>query len=316
MRILPLIAALALAMPAAAAPYLLVGNKGEDTVSFIDLADGQEKMRVPTGKMPHEIAVSSDGKRAAVVAYGDKTIDIFEVESGKLLQRIDLAPNLRPHGIIWLADGRIIATTEGSQSIVQLSPDFKQIDSISTAQQSSHMVAVDAAGTRAYVANIGSGTVSVIDLVERKKLADIPVGTKPEAIALSHDGKTLWVGDLSAPVVHVVDVESRAITGTIEIEPVAIRLAVSPDGKNVVSSNVLAGSISVIDTASGKVERTIKVSGEQAAGQVTLIFSPDGSKLYAAETGRDKVAEIDFATGTVIRRLEAGKNGDGLAIAG
>jgi YVTN family beta-propeller protein len=114
----------------------------------------------------------------------------------------------------------------------------------------------------------------------------------------------------------VVDVESRAITGTIEIEPVAIRLAVSPDGKKVVSSNVLAGTISVIDAASRKVERTIMVSGEQAAGQVTLLFSPDGSKLYAAETGRDKVAEIDFATGSVIRRLEAGKNGDGLAIAG
>jgi YVTN family beta-propeller protein len=301
--------------PVLAQPTLLVGNKGEDTVSFIDLSDGRERMRVPTGKMPHEIAMSPDGKRAAVVAYGDKTIDIFEVANGKMMRRIDLAPNLRPHGIVWLADGRIVATTEGTQSLVQLSPDFAQMDSIATAQQGSHMVATDPAGSVAYVANIGSGSVSVIDLKARKKLADIAVGARPEAIALSQDAKTLWVGDLAAPVVHIVDVDSRKVTGTINVEPVAIRLLLSPDGTKLVSSNVAAGSISVIDTANAKVERTIKVSGEQAAGQVTLLFSNDGRKLYAAETGRDKVAEIDFVTGNVIRRFDVGKNGDGLAIA-
>ena len=58
---------------------LLVGNKGEDTVSFIDLASGGELARLPTGRMPHEIAISPDGKQAAVVAYGGTTIDIFDI---------------------------------------------------------------------------------------------------------------------------------------------------------------------------------------------------------------------------------------------
>lgn len=44
--------------------------------------------------------------------------------------------------------------------------------------------------------------------------------------------------------------------------------------------------------------------------------SADGKRLYAAETGDNKVAEIDLASGTVLRRLPAGKQGDGLAIAG
>src|SRR3546814_5891872 len=60
---------------------LLVGNKGEDTLSFIDLATGKELGRAQTGHMPHEIAISPDGKQAAVVAYGGKTIDIFDVRS-------------------------------------------------------------------------------------------------------------------------------------------------------------------------------------------------------------------------------------------
>ena len=59
--------ALLLAAPAAA-ETLLVGNKGEDTLSLIALASGEELARLPTGKMPHEIAISPDGKQAAVVA--------------------------------------------------------------------------------------------------------------------------------------------------------------------------------------------------------------------------------------------------------
>ena len=46
-----------------------------------------------------------------------------------------------------------------------------------------------------------------------------------------------------------------------------------------------------------------------------MLFSPDSKRLYAAETGHDKVAEIDVATAKVLRRIAAGKQGDGLAIA-
>src|SRR5688572_21703337 len=62
----------------AAGAVLLVGNKGEDTVSFVDLASGRELGRSPTGKWPHEIAVSPDGRQAAVVSYGAAAVDLFD----------------------------------------------------------------------------------------------------------------------------------------------------------------------------------------------------------------------------------------------
>lgn len=299
----------------AIAETLLVGNKSEDTVSFIDLATGTERARVATGDMPHEIAISPDGKQAAVVAYGGTTVDIFDVATAKLSKRVDIAPNSRPHGIAWLDDGRIVATTEGSETLTLLSADMAKVEQVSTAQKTSHMVAIGPKGGLAYVANIGSGTVSVIDTDTNAKLADIAVGSKPEGIALSPDGRWLWVGDLDEPVVHIVDMQSRKVTEKVGIDPVAIRVLFSPDGKWVVTSNIASGNLSVIDAATRKLVRTIKVSGEQAAGQVTILFSRDGKRIYAAETGRDQVAEIDFATGEVLRRIPAGKNGDGLAIA-
>ncbi len=101
---------------------LLIGNKGEDTLSFIDLKSGREIARRETGPNPHEIAISPDGFLAAVVNYGGDTVDIFEVASHSKIETISLAPNKRPHGIVWLDDGRIIATTEGSDSLTIISP--------------------------------------------------------------------------------------------------------------------------------------------------------------------------------------------------
>jgi YVTN family beta-propeller protein len=177
------------------------------------------------------------------------------------------------------------------------------------------MVAVTPDAKRAFVANIGSGTVSVIDLAAGKKIRDITTGGKPEGIAVTPDGKQLWVGDLDAPRVQAFDTTSYVRLAEVAVPPVAIRVLASPDGKWIATSNIAAGSISLIDPARLKVARTITVSGEQAAGQVTLLFSPDGTRLYAAETGRDQVAEIDVASGKLLRRIPAGKNGDGLAIA-
>ena len=60
--------------------------------------------------------------------------------------------------------------------------------------------------------------------------------------------------------------------------------------------------------------RSFPVSGDPAAAQVTLIWSSDGKRLYAAETMRNQIAEIDADTGKVLRRIDVGKNGDGLAV--
>ncbi|HET9335684.1 MAG TPA: YncE family protein [Sphingomicrobium sp.] len=297
-------------------PVLLIGNKGEDTVSFVDLASGKELGRSPTGRMPHEIAISPDGKQAAVVAYGGTTIDLFDVASRTRLKAIDLAPNEGPHGIAWLKDGRIIVTTERSQSIAVVDPSAGKVSSsIKTDQQGTHMVAVTADGTTAYTANIPAGTVSVIDLTQAKKLRDIAVGGRPEGIALSKDELVLWVGDLEGSRVQAFDTDTFDRLAEVKTGGVPIRVAASPDGKWIVTSNLAAGGLTIIDAATRTHVRDVALSGEQEAGQVTILFSADGSRLYAAETGRDTIAEVDLASGQVLRRLPAGKNGDGLAIA-
>lgn len=313
-RIAAALCAISLAAQPAAAETLLVGNKGEDTLSIIALGTGAELARVPTGKMPHEIAVSPDGKQAAVVAYGSTTIDVIDVAKRTKLKTIDLSPNQRPHGLLWLSDGRLVATTEGSDSVAVVAPDGT-LTSIATGQKGTHMIVVAPDNRTAYTANIASGTVSVIDLKDGKKLRDLTIGGKPEGLALTRGGRELWVGDLDAPRVSIWDTATGEKIAEQAVDPVAIRVLASPDGKLVATSNIAAGTISLFDAETRAPLKTITVSGEQAKGQVTLLFSADSKRLYAAETGHDQVAEIDVARGEVLRRIAAGKNGDGLAIA-
>lgn len=295
---------------------LLIGNKGEDTVSFVDLGSGKELGRSPTGRMPHEIAISPDGKQAAVVAYGDKTIDLFDVATRTKIRTIDLAPNEGPHGIAWLKNGRIVVTTERSQSIAVVDPVAgKLVASIKTDQPGTHMVAVTADGTTAYTSNIPAGTVTVVDLAGGKKLRDVAVGGRPEGIALSRDELVLWVGDLEGSRVQAFDTDTFDRLAEVKTGGVPIRVTASPDGRWIVTSNLGSGSLSIIDAVSRTHVRDVALSGDEKAGQVTILFSGDGKLVYAAETGSDVVAEVDLKSGTVLRRLPAGKNGDGLAIA-
>lgn len=317
MRFLLFAAALMLTALPATAQTLVVGNKGEDSVSFVDLTTGREVRRVPTASMPHEVAISPDGGQAAVVAYGGQTIDLFDVATARRIERIDLGTNRRPHGLVWQGD-RLIATTQGSDTLTLVRVAAKgagdRVTQIASGQKGTHMVAVAADGRRAYVANMESGSIGVIDLVARRKLRDVKVGTEPEGIALSPDGTRLWVADRKGDAVHILDTADLREVGRVKTGSTPIRVAISPDGRQAIVSNFGAGTLDVIDTTTIKPLRTIVV-GDKESQQVTILFSKDGKRLYVAETAADRIAEVDVAAGRVLRRLPAGRQGDGLGIA-
>ncbi|MEP4053241.1 MAG: beta-propeller fold lactonase family protein [Litorimonas sp.] len=309
--------------------FLLVGNKGENTVSFIEMETGREVSRRPvSANAPHEIAVSQHGRFAAVVNYGDAVIDVFDISFQGITASINLGKNTRPHGLLALKSGGFIATTEGNNSIVLLTPDHDlngfpngpcpiynwAVDSIPTGQDGTHMVAISPDERIAYTANMQSGTVSRIDL-ETEEVISAPAGKEVEGVAVTKDGSEVWASVRGEDKVVIFDATTLEQLSEIKVGKFPLRIIVSPDGKNMVTSNLMDGTVTVLDVASRTVERTIRVSGSDQTRQVTLLFSDDGSRLYVAETGANKIAEIDFESGDILGRLSGGEQGDGLAIA-
>ena len=248
--------------------------------------------------------------------YGDKLIDIVDADTLTITRTVELGENTRPHGLVWLSDGRIVTTTEGSEAIVEIAADGSQT-TIKTHEDGTHMVAVSPDGRRAYTTNLGAGTVSMIDLDEDRLLKTVDAGAGAEGIDLTPDGSELWVSNRSANTVIVYDAEKLEQLATLDVGRFPLRLLISPDGKTAVTSNLLDGSLTLIDTATRTVRDTIVVAGPDAnSQQVTLLFNEDGSRIYVAETGTDTVAEVDMDSGEVLRRLKVGRQGDGLAIVG
>ena len=130
------------------------------------------------------------------------------------------------------------------------------------------MVAVTPDARRAFTANIGSGTVSVLDLAAGRKLRDIAVGGQPEGIALTPDGRTLWVGDLEGARVQAFDTATlRAAGGGAHRRRCrsGSRRARTGAGSSPPTSAAAASPSST--RARARSAREIAVSGEQRGGR-------------------------------------------------
>ena len=71
----------------------------------------------------------------------------------------------------------------------------------------------------AYITNLGSNTVSVIDTKTNKVTATIPVGAGPLGVAVSPDGSKVYISnDNDNPgTVAVIDAATNAVTATIPV---------------------------------------------------------------------------------------------------
>jgi YVTN family beta-propeller protein len=311
-RILSL-AALFAALLAAETPSLtlLVGNKDENSLAFVDPATGKVLGRVPTGEGPHEVAASSDGKLAFASNYGTgqnpgSTISVIDAVNMKEIRKVDISPMRRPHGLFF-ANGKLYFTAETNRLIGTYDPAANTIDWLmGTGQNTTHMVMVGR-DNLIFTANIGSDTITIID---RTGETPVPVGKGPEGMDLSPDGKFIWAAHSRDGGVSIIDVAAKRVVGTITLGTKrSNRLKFTPDGKRVLVSDLDAGEVVAVDVASRKETQRIPM-GKSPEG---ILMSKDGSKAYVAVNGDHKVAVLDLATMKVIGHLETGKGPDGMA---
>jgi len=299
---------------------LFVANKRGNTLSKVDLVTGEEVMRLDSCTNPHELATSPDQRWVALACYGGTTVDIFSAEDLTKLKSIDLGENARPHGIVWHQGGTIYVTAEGRQSIFSIEEPLvgeARLTEYPTGRSGSHMVAVAPDESAAWTTDLGSRTVTRIDMSGGAAPFSVAVGEEPEGIDLAPDGNTLWVSARGSDQAFAVDPDTMVIRETLDTGRFPLRLAIRPQGDVAITSDLVDGSLTVIDLASAEVIRTIAVSGPDEAEQrfqVTILWSDDGERIYVAETASDTIAEVDYSSGAVLRRLAVGKGGDGLAI--
>ena len=299
---------------------LLVANQGDHNLSFIDPASGKQVAAVDvSGVTGHEVAATPDGRTAFVPVYGNsgvgkpgtdgKTIAVVNIRSQKLAGSITFDHGVRPHCAVYDKRRNLLyVTTELDQSVTVIDPaTLKIVGSIPTGQEQSHMLVLSHDGRLGYTANVGPGTVSVLDMNARKVVTVIPISGETQRISISTDDRKVFTADQTKPQLAVIDTATNQRTAWIPLPAIGYGTAATRDGRWLLVALRTAHQVAVVDLKTMKVARTIDVPDTPTE----VMERPDGKVAYVS--CGSKVAAIDLTTWSVASLIQAGAGADGVA---
>src|SRR5437899_7649083 len=313
-------ALLRVAKPAPPAGGLLVvANQKEHTLLLVDPDNHRELAKIPVGVNGHEVIVSNDGHFAYVPIYGNSgvgrpgtdgsTIDVIDLQERKLAATIDLGKPLRPHRAEFGADGLLYVTAELANAVDVVDPSTRKVlAEIPTGEPQSHMLVLSSDGRRGYTANVGAGSVSVLDLAKRSLITTIPVAKTLQRISISPDGLRVFTHDQYAPRIAVIDTATDKIVDWIAVPTPVYASEPTPDGQRLLALN-RTDALYVIDLQSLKVVRTLKIP----QGASDILIRPGGDVAYISGTGAGKIDVLKLHSWELEKPIELTPGVDGLA---
>ncbi len=173
-------------------------NIQTDTLYRLGGADFTEQSAAKTGYRPYGIIFSPNGKALAVSNWGDRSISFFNPESLRETGRV--AVGSHPNEMVWSEDGRLFVADSGSNEVSVISDG------------------------------------SIIETIRTSLDPKAPVGSTPDALALSPDGRRLYVANADNNNVAVIDVSDRKESRVLGFIPTGwypTALAMAPDGKQI-----------------------------------------------------------------------------------
>ncbi|MFG2905211.1 IPT/TIG domain-containing protein [Kitasatospora sp. NPDC048286] len=167
-----------------------------------------------------------------------------------------------------------------------------------------------------YIANMGDNTVTAYDPETGEVAATIPVGVKPEGVALSPDGTKVLVTNNGGASLSMIDTTSNTVVTTVPVGQSPLPVAFSPDGRLAYvgyASYASPGKVDVIDMS------TLTVAASVGVGAYvdTIALTSDGKRAYVASFAGNSVSVVDTAGNTVtatVRPSGGPQSPSGLAV--
>ena len=289
---------------------LIVLNKDENTVSYVNCRDGATLAKVAVDTNPHEVAVSPDGATAYVTNSGGDSLSVFDNHKMAEVERITHPEFRFPHGLALSPDGSQLwlASTRSDRVFVFATANMQAETVLATGQSKTHMVSPNADWSRAYVANIGSATVTAIDVARREVTKHIVVGNGPEGVGVHPAGGDLYVANQHDNSLYILSETHHGLIRRLALGTLPIRVAFTPDGRYALLPNRESNDLSVIDC-----ERRWEIkrlpTGVWPGG--TVVDSA-GAHAYVANNKTNDVSVYDLTRLKEVARFEAGIHPDGL----
>lgn len=321
---------------APASDSVLVVSAKEHALVLQDPTTGERSAFFRVGISPNAVAVSPDGRTAVVTNRGERisgtTICIVDLYATNLVRTIPLEVQTknpdrtvatrsyhRPSGVTFLPGGRRVLVTcaiEGALLMVDL-VEARVTGHVELEAEGSHDVAIDHDGAFAYVANRGSGTVSVVELGRMRLVRNIEAGGGPHGMALHPMANEIWVTNADTNSISIIDLETRNERMEFACGAMPVDVCFTPDGAHALVTNMQEGNVSIFDAETLRIERLIeldRVTEDQAKTRpvgmtgrfglsplpTQVIVDPDGSRAWISTRRDDRLHLVETATWKVI----------------
>ncbi len=246
--------------------------------------------------------VNSDESITAISpAHSPQVIPItVTTESGISPITIDSLYTYQGNGLAFVAN-----YNAGTVSVIDTISD-KVTDTL-TVGANPRALAITPDGSKVYVANNGSNSVSVINTADNS-VESIAVDNFPYAIAITPDGTKAYV--VNSKEVQVIDVASDTVTMSLLVGNNPTAIVITPDGSKAYVANSTGDSVSVISTVTDTVSSTISVGNFPCA----IAITPDGTKAFVVNNNNGTVSVITTENDKVSTRIFVGNNPCAIAI--
>jgi DNA-binding beta-propeller fold protein YncE len=279
---------------------------------------------VLTGFQPnvHELAIAPDGRTAYAPIYGDghhgdnphpgTTIVVIDLVDRSRLEDISVAPYLAPHTMRWGPDGQLYCVCENSGVVVEIDCVTRERRAvIDVGSTNAHRIEVLPNGAKLYTENEEDASVSIVDLRQRHKVANVATPGGLAGIGMHPDGSTVVLVSAARPELLILDTATDEIVRTVELRDNSLPAQIarfSPSGDCLVVTNIDENLATILDT-DFTVRATVPV-GEQP---MDMAFAPDGRTVVVGNQGDGTLTEIDLTAGRVHRVLHVGQGVETLA---
>jgi YVTN family beta-propeller protein len=279
----------------AAGPYVYVPNRASADVAVIDTRTDRVVARLPVGRVPHQVAISTVVDKLVASNTADDTISIIDLPT---LETRTLPLDHEPEHMELSPDGGLLAVGNigaGTVSLVSLAQEREvaRVDGLFEP----HNLTFSPDGSLLYVANLGASHVSVIDvakaaIIDEIRIAEPPVLAGKEDpgaefqgiinVTATPDGRLGFAAHGEANELAVIDLRTRAVKKHVPLGELPWRGYTTADGRFMLVPNNGDRTLSVISTSILDVVATLPAA-EDVTGVNTGWFETTAFALSRAE---------------------------------
>ncbi len=293
-------------------PLVLVALSGRDSVVALDGLTLERVFAVATGRGPHEIVTTRDGRRAFVANTQRASVSTIDLEGRALGATYPLGEGADPHDVELAADERTLwATVAQLNTLVELDPETGTVRRRWTLPADGGWM-VDAAGDNGpvVVAQLEGGGISVLDR-RSGRVEFVPLAPGEIEATLSPDGATIWSSNFQTDSVTVTSVATRTRLAAFPSGGRSpVRVLVTPDGRTAIVANGGSHHVALFDTRTYRA--TLRIPLPQAPK--VLAVSADGRRLYVSHPEPGGVSLVDLVHGKVVKTVLLSGAPDGVAV--